>query len=126
MNSQSVNPKQVNQSYTENGSLKSTNDVSKSQIDDAGGRTCDEKRLKFEKSKLKLDVVIDGIRVPDVIVRKDSINSQNGANEQNPGSSPSNSSKLAINIEATPRNKSPITVQEWVDSLPLTPNQTSR
>lgn len=26
----------------------------------------------------------------------------------------------------TPRNKSPVTVQEWVDSLPLTPVEAAR
>lgn len=62
--------------------------------------------------------------VPDVIVQKDeTVNTydkkyfENGSN---------NNLQIVVNVEVpSSRNKSPVTVQEWVDSLPLTPNDTS-
>lgn len=64
------------------------------------------------------------VSVPDVIVQKDeTVNTydkkyfENGSN---------NNLQIVVNAEVpSSRNKSPVTVQEWVDSLPLTPNDTS-
>lgn len=118
MNPQSANPSSEN--APENVPARDTN-TAENYIE----KTCDEKRQKYVKSKLKLENM-DTPRVPDVVVRKNSINSQNNDNQQNSDTSPSSTNQLAINVDSSPRNKSPITVQEWVDALPLTPNETSR
>ncbi len=66
--------------------------------------------------------------VPDVVVlaeekgtcRSDDVEPYRGAG------SGDNNLQVMVDPELTPRNKSPVTVQEWVDSLPLNPNETSR
>ncbi|XP_065211915.1 uncharacterized protein olf186-M isoform X4 [Planococcus citri] len=74
----------------------------------------------------RLTLSMGDARIPDVIVQENSVSSQNCAMESDLSGGAKNNLQLAINVDATPRNKSPITVQEWIDSLPLTSVESSR
>lgn len=64
------------------------------------------------------------IIVPEVVVPKeDSIAAVENCQAENSGI---HNLQLSIQTDNQQRNKSPITVQEWVDSLPLTPTDSTR
>lgn len=59
------------------------------------------------------------VSIPDVVLQKDNTTSSVYEDDNYLKKDTSPSSQLRIDLESTSRNKSPVTVQEWVDSLPL-------
>lgn len=57
------------------------------------------------------------VSVPDVVFQKDSAVSSVCENDFS-SKEDSASSQLCVDLKPSNRNKSPVTVQEWVDSLP--------
>lgn len=67
------------------------------------------------------------VSVPDVVIQKDNEKSTPSESPARCEASSSGSNlQLLVEMENPPRNKSPVTVQEWVDSLPANPEDTSR
>lgn len=67
------------------------------------------------------------VSVPDVVIQKD--DEKSTSSESRPCCEASTSGtnlQLLVEVENPPRNKSPVTVQEWVDSLPVNPADASR
>lgn len=76
--------------------------------------------LKSKPSEMDLPV-------PDVVIQTD--NEKSTSPNTRPcyeASTLGANLQLMVEVENPPRNKSPVTVQEWVDSLPVNPVETSR
>lgn len=79
-----------------------------------------------EKADDRVDHDDMDLPVPEVVVQKEEVASS-AYNNNRFESGSSHNLQLVIDVEApSTRNKSPVTVQEWVDALPLTPNDSSR
>lgn len=87
---------------------------------------CDDDEAKTIASEYLAAPAMD-LSVPDVVVQEENATSESRVDGlAEPQTTTASNLQLAVDVEATPRNKSPVTVQEWVDSLPLNLSETSK